>query len=80
MNVYKISFLPYSLEKKMQNTIYDKTELTFITFRILETIRAFAAISKEGVTNFVVVTMITASELTALSIFPRTTCYIYSNT
>lgn len=38
-----------------------KNKLTLITFSFLEAIRTFATISKEGITNFIIVTMITAS-------------------
>lgn len=66
----------YSRQTKCKIRII-KTKLTFITFSILETIRTFATISKEGVTNLVIVAMITASELTVLSIFSMATKYSY---
>lgn len=51
-----------------------KNKLTLITFSCLEAISTFATISEEGVTNFVIVTIVTASELTVPPIFSRATC------
>lgn len=63
-----------NLWQKLQNTINIKKKITFITFAILKSICTFATISKEGITNFIIVTMITASEMTVPPIFTRTTC------
>lgn len=56
-----------------------ENKLTLITFSFLEAIRTFATISEEGVTNFVIVTIVTASELTVPPIFSRATCLNYNN-
>lgn len=61
----------FYLWQKLQNTTNVKG-LTFITFSTFKTICTFATISKKRITNFVIVTLFTASELTVSSIFSRT--------
>lgn len=48
----------------MQTTVDIKKELTPNIFSILEAIHTFATISKEGITKFVIVTLVTELKLT----------------
>lgn len=70
IKLYLYSYQFY-LWQKLQNTTNVKG-LTIITFSTFKTIRTFATISEEGITNFVIVTLFTASKLTVSSIFSRT--------